>query len=171
MNRFCVYAHFKLTDPTRAFYIGKGTLVRAHSKHGRSNWWNSVTKKYGYIVEILSDNLIESEAFMLERDMIDLYRKMGHPLVNLTDGGEGNSGWKHTEEWKQQNGCRNKGKKYTEETRKKMSEWQIGRRMSIKAKENMRNAQLGRRMSNEYKIQQSDRMKLWWKNRKENINV
>lgn len=76
------------------------------------------------IMEIIewTDNWQEREKYWINR-----YKEI-YKLTNLCEGGVGNSGYKHTEEWKKQNAIRMKGKnppprKFTEEQRKKVATW------------------------------------------------
>lgn len=96
MNKFYVYAHSK-TDHGDVFYIGKGCGRRARNQNGRSILWNRVVSKHGLTVTILHDQLSEADAFRLECAEIEARR----PLCNFTDGGEGISGYTHTNETKE----------------------------------------------------------------------
>jgi hypothetical protein len=108
---FCTYAHY--TPQGRLFYIGKGSEKRAHSKAGRNNYWQKVVAKYGIPdVQILSSWDTESEALSHERLLISCFRDLGHRLCNLSDGGEGTSGLKHSEEFKQRISTLHKGNKW-----------------------------------------------------------
>ena len=96
---FYVYLHKKKTNG-EVFYVGKGKNWRATNKTQRNKFWKRVVKKYGLVVEIVEKDIQEWYAHELEKDLIALYgrRDQGSgPLVNLTDGGEGSSGYKHTE--------------------------------------------------------------------------
>ncbi len=102
---YYVYRHIR-TDKNEPFYIGKGTVDtdargektqywRAYDKSGRTDFWKRVISKTSYEVEIL----FQSEDLKLildkESEFIKIYgrRDLGlGPLVNLTDGGEGNPG-------------------------------------------------------------------------------
>ena len=92
--KYYTYAHFRLDDG-KCFYIGKGKSSRAWVTKGRSQFWKNVVAKHGYLVQILATWESEEEAFEHEKFLIACFRDMGHPLVNLTDGGEGVSGFKH----------------------------------------------------------------------------
>jgi hypothetical protein len=92
---YYIYFHYT-ADTNELFYIGKGTGKRAYQKTRRNAWWKNKVAKHGFRAEIIQMNIIEQEALMLEQDMIALNRKMGKNLVNLTDGGEGVSGLKHS---------------------------------------------------------------------------
>lgn len=95
MNEFYVYVHRRASD-NLPFYVGKGKDKRAWSQSPRSAFWKNVKTKHGLIVEIVFDNLSEEEAFQCEKDTILEFRYFGYPLVNLTNGGEGASGFRHT---------------------------------------------------------------------------
>lgn len=126
-NRFYIYAHSTNAEPTidGIFYIGKGTGNRAKRKNHRGNYWKNFTNKinHQYYIHYIWSDLYEHEALFLEKLYIDILgRKIdGGMLVNLTDGGEGVSGYKHTEE-----------------TKRRLSEKSIGRKMPEQMVENMR---------------------------------
>lgn len=168
-NHF-VYRHLrgnKFQGPKTGtpFYIGKGIkpkrykshqleFCRAYSQHGRNNIWHSIVAKYGYEIEILVDDLTEREALDKEMELIKLYGRVNTGtgiLCNLTDGGEGNAGWKprpetcekiskaaigrknpHSEATKLAIGAGNKGRIVTQVTRDKMRKTQEGRKQSPK---------------------------------------
>jgi len=96
---FYVYQHQK-TDTNDIFYVGKGQRNRCKQTHGRNQYWHRVANKHGFVPQILIDGIDEEFAFFVEKEVIDLYRRRGIDLVNATDGGEGSSGYKHTEEHK-----------------------------------------------------------------------
>ena len=62
------------------FYVGKGSGRRAQSSTGRNSWWENITTKYGFDVEIVADNLSEMTAFNLEKDLISLFRKLKYNI-------------------------------------------------------------------------------------------
>lgn len=102
-SRFYIYAHIR-PDKNEVFYIGKGKGRRAYDgKTGRNRYWKNIVKKNNglFTVQILAENLIESLAFELEKELIKQFRERGVKLCNITDGGEGSSGYKHHEEHKQ----------------------------------------------------------------------
>lgn len=112
-NRY-VYRHCYKTGPKSGnpFYIGRGThhpgdaasnetfYNRAYSYGGRTNWWARIVKKYGVEVEIVMDNLTFDEAVGKEIEFIALYGLMldGGMLCNMSTGGTGMFGYKHTPE-------------------------------------------------------------------------
>jgi hypothetical protein len=100
MNRFYVYGYTRNTlsengDVGSFYYIGKGTGRRAYEEHAIHP-----PKDRSRIV-ILSNDLSESDAFQLEKDLIRQYGRIDLGtgcLHNLTDGGEGWSGLVRTPE-------------------------------------------------------------------------
>lgn len=99
MNNFYVYVHRRLSD-NKPFYVGKGKGNRAFSSFGRNSYWKNTKEKHGLSVEIVFDNLTEDESFQCEKDTILEFKYFGYPLTNLTDGGEGTTGYKVTEKAK-----------------------------------------------------------------------
>ena len=141
MKTHYTYAHVK-PDGT-IFYIGKGIGRRAYSKN-RNDYWKRIVAKYGYKVEILAHWNTEAEALSHEKLLISCIKDMGIELCNLTDGGEGTIGYKHTQEHKNKLkgnfygesawGLTFKGKKHSEESRAKMSYVRIGNKNKLGAK-------------------------------------
>ena len=132
---FYIYQHRK-ADTNEIFYVGKGKGTRLNQSKGRNQYWHRVVAKHGFVAEYIAQNLDEELAFLAEMEAIDIYRRRGIKLVNVTDGGEGASGYKHTAKHKanlkgNKNGATSwgmtfKNKKHTEESRQKMSYSRIG---------------------------------------------
>lgn len=96
-QQFYTYLHTK-PDGT-IFYIGKGQAKRAYDLVKRNIHWLRVVNKHGKPnVEILAYWDTEQEALDHEVLLISCFRDMGYVLANLTDGGEGSSGFKHSQE-------------------------------------------------------------------------
>ena len=96
--RFYVYAY--LREDETPYYIGKGQGNRAYVKH--KNYSNPPSDLSRII--FLETNLSEEDAFLLERQYIAKFGRKDNGtgiLRNMTDGGEGMSGFKHTEETKE----------------------------------------------------------------------
>jgi hypothetical protein len=95
---FYTYAHYK--PDNSVFYIGKGQRNRAFDKTSRSKKWKAVVAQEGdHKVEILARWPTEQEAFEHEIFLIDCFKQMGASLVNVSKGGYGASGYRHTEEY------------------------------------------------------------------------
>ena len=129
--RFYLYRHVRL-DTNEVFYVGIGTK-RKHVKYFKSykyeyyrayrislkkSFWNNIVNKTKYEIEILLESDDYDFIKQKEIEFIKLYgrRNLGlGPLVNLTDGGEGTSGYIMTEEqinkgqksWKRKEGIEN----------------------------------------------------------------
>ena len=89
---FYVYLHRRMTDGL-VMHVGKGCKRRAWSLSGRNSFWKRVASKHGAFVEMIKDGMSEPCALVFERIQIAKYRSMGQPLTNLTDGGQGISGY------------------------------------------------------------------------------
>ena len=138
---FCTYAHY--TPQGRLFYIGKGSSeLRAYYMQGRNNYWHKVVNKYGKPeVQILAHWDTEEEAFSHEKLLISCFRDLGHTLTNLTDGGDGTSGYKQTQEHKDKLSLARTGKPiHSEEFKQKIrdihtgNKWRLGIPSSTKQK-------------------------------------
>lgn len=162
MKKFYVY-QLRLENCDSPFYIGKGTGSRASSHlttssmKGRSHKNNVIRKALAngvaVLVEILHDGLTDREALEKEVELIAKFgRKInGGCLTNATDGGDGASGYKHTEEAKrkiaesktgnQNNGSGMRGKAHNPETRAKMSRVRTGKVQSDVHKTSIKHGQ------------------------------
>lgn len=94
---FYTYIH-RRGDDGKVFYVGKGKGARANSAKNRNPHWQNIVKKHGGHVEIVAQWPVEADAFDHEALLVACFRDMGHPLCNMTDGGDGISGFKHTAE-------------------------------------------------------------------------
>lgn len=122
--------YFGKTDDIRARWnqhnsdsnLGKKPyrLYRSMNKYGACN----------FTVEVFEKHETELEALDAEVFWIAYYRSIGAVLLNMTKGGEGISGFKHSEESKarmSQNSAKHfLGKHHTEETKAVMSELKTG---------------------------------------------
>lgn len=137
-SKFYVYAYLRL-DGT-PYYIGKGKDKRAWQKR-KDERINKPTDKDRII--IVERNLTEIGALAIERRLIRWYGRkcVGTGILqNITEGGDGISGYKHTEETKKKLSVVHTGKKipknigrvpwnkgktgiqsHTEDTKKRMS--------------------------------------------------
>lgn len=125
-NKYCVYEHWR-TDTNSPFYIGKGTLARAKEFYRENEIHRRIVRKmrktgFSVVMKIVLDGLSEETAFRLEKIRIAYWREVGVKLANFTDGGEGFSGGRHTEEAKKRIASGAKGRKLSAETLSAMSD-------------------------------------------------
>ena len=95
---YYVYEHYRPGD-TEPFGVGKGHGYRAYVKLGRNPWWTNIINKNGFEVRFVAKNLSELDALWLENICIKGWGRadLGEgPLVNMSDGGEGNNGYRMT---------------------------------------------------------------------------
>jgi group I intron endonuclease len=152
MGDYTVYRHIA---PNGKMYVGvtmRDPAVRWQNGSGypHNEYFSNAINKYGwdnFEHIIIAKGLTEDEAKWLEVELIREWNSNNSSDgYNLSFGGEGSKGCKHTEEWKQQQSKRATGegnpfygKQHTEETRRKMSESQKGipKPKSEEAKRNM----------------------------------
>jgi group I intron endonuclease len=129
MKEYYTYAY--LREDGTPYYIGKGKDKRIDFSYNRRAKLPIKERRL-----FLKKNLTEEEAFKHERYMIAVFgrKDLGTGILrNLTDGGDGISGCKRSEELKEKMSKINIGKKASEKTRNKISESRKGR---FKGKEN-----------------------------------
>jgi len=130
-DNFYVYVHSRHSNG-EPFYVGKGRHARHRETCRRSRHWkNIVAKDGGFYLSLIARGLDEEFAFLLEGEMIDKYRRLGVKLANVTDGGDGVSGFRHTEEYKKGMAIRMTGYKPTPETLLKLSVASRGNKYSL----------------------------------------
>lgn len=111
MTQFYAYVH--LRPDLTPFYVGKGNGSRAWKLRSRNRWHRNVVEKYGaenIVVEVMLCNS-EREAFFREKQTISALTASGVILTNLTLGGEGFCGGKHSDELKARFAREYKGRK------------------------------------------------------------
>lgn len=96
---FYVYVHYAEYGYRKdtPFYVGKGCFKRCVNSSERNEKWKRIFKKYGLRVEVVHSEMPESDAFLLEMWLIAKFRHEGCDLANMTNGGDGASGYKFTE--------------------------------------------------------------------------
>jgi hypothetical protein len=164
LNRFYVYVYLDPRKPGRfvygdyefdyePFYVGKGfndRIVTHLFKCRLENDGNKLkTNKIKKIIRetgkepigiIYKEKLSEQDAFDLETKMIKtIGRKdlVDGVLTNLTNGGDGSFGYKHTYESKQKISQAGVGRTQSEETKMKISKGNNGRKRSKKIKKKL----------------------------------
>lgn len=139
-NIYYVYAYLR-NENNLPYYIGKGKGNRMYHKHHNKL---PVPKDKSKII-ILIDNLSEEDALTIESIFIFLLGRKCEGngiLYNISLGGEGSSGMKHSEE-----------------SRKKMSKTRTGKKRkphSEETKEKIRQANTGRKMKPEILVKMSE---------------
>lgn len=126
MNYY-VYAYLR-KDGT-PYYIGKGKGNRAWANHFRGNGAQLRPNDLDRII-IVERNLTEIGSMALERRLIRWYgRKDNHTgiLRNLTDGGDGVSGFTHSLDTRKKLQKASTGRVHTSTTRAKMSASRMGK--------------------------------------------
>lgn len=142
-----LYRHIRL-DKNEPFYIGIGSddkYQRANSKTHRNNHWLSILDKTDYRVEILIDDISYDYAKEKEIEFIDIYKRKedNGTLCNITKGGDGVLGLKHTEEARRKMGEPNKGKVISEWHRKRLSDLHKGKTIPLETRLKMSQKALG----------------------------
>ena len=158
---FYVYALFRPNG--HICYIGKGSKRRwrSHDCHKATSRYPKanphlariIVKAGGEIPKVkLRENLTEKEAFALERTLIRAIgrEKFGGPLVNLTEGGEGASGFVLSPEHRAKILASQLGRKATPEQRARMSAAHKGQKLSPEHIEKIASKKRGRKLSPEH---------------------
>lgn len=155
-NKFYVYVHRRETDGS-VFYVGKGMGRRAWSFLKRNPYWKSIAKKHGLIVQIIAKDINEICSFSLEKALIKFHGRQN--LSNMTDGGEGISGFRHSEKTKA--GLRGpkpnqkqwlRGKEVPDYLKIKFRDAKLGKKQSPDHAEKSRKNKLGVRVSDTSKM-------------------
>jgi hypothetical protein len=172
---FYTYIHFK-ADTNEPFYIGKGQGRRHLIKSKRNNHWNNVVRKHGFKSEILCKWENEHDALEHEKLLIQCFKDMGIPLVNMTDGGEGTSGWSPSDAWREKKSASQKSKfvnpMFDEQSRKKSAQTRTGMLLSSSHKARISQSLIGNKsrtgMLNtaESNAKRSETMKAFWASKK-----
>jgi hypothetical protein len=88
-NNYYVYLHRRSSDD-KVFYVGKGKDDRCISIYNRNKKWVHTAKKHGFYYEIVFENLSETEAYDIEKDVIlEMRYHVGDVLCNIASGGRG----------------------------------------------------------------------------------
>src|SRR5574337_1712749 len=156
------YCYLHLRPDGTCFHVGKGLFKRCFEfRANRNPFYRNIVRKYGMDNIIVSTITCDSEreALDLEIAMIAEFKKQGVILTNMTDGGEGVSGFKHSEEHRRSlrkrmvGNAYAKGRVLTEEHKRKIGLASKGRtvKFSEEARQNMSIAQKARVLSEDAK--------------------
>lgn len=178
-----IYYAYLLKRPNGIpFYVGKGKGRRCymhlkswHLKKDENRLKVNVIEQIRRdgeepVVEILEKNLAEADAFRIEMEQIKLYGRVenGGILVNMTDGGEGQSGFHLKESTKKKLSDRNRregnpffGKTHTAATLRKIGDTNRGKTLDSNWRQKLSLSQKGRPKSEETKL----KMRLSWNGR------
>lgn len=158
---------------SEAIYVGKSVDPHRRWKghqyaalHKNMNWYfHHAIRKYGaesFRLDIINEFEIEADSFAAERTLIIELRESGHELYNMTSGGKGPLGYRHSADALRRIGEASTKSKLgkpghipNEETRQRMSDAQKKLRESVpnpmqgkthsdESKEKMRISHLGR---------------------------
>lgn len=156
MPEFYVYVH-RRADTGTVFYVGKGKGRRAWVTQHRNPWWRAVVAKAGaYEIDKVVEHVDEELAHLAEIELIAKLRSSGVRLCNLTDGGEGMTGYVRSAESIEQGASQRRGKPNpaasaylrgrpkSAEHRAAISRAREGARVSDEARARMSNARRGR---------------------------
>ena len=161
-EKFYVYAWY-IKSTNKVFHVGKGMGRRCYETHySRNKYFKNIINKYSDDVDviILINNLSETDAFEIEKIMINYYKSIGQAKTNFHVGGRGGytgnyddpeRSRKLSEAAKGKIGNKNGmyGRTHTEEARKKISEANIGKKLSPEHIQKLKEANTGRKKSSE----------------------
>lgn len=147
-GKFYIYEHVRRSDG-RVFYVGKGSRYRLRVTQNRNPHWVAVANKHGWEARVAFRTDDEDLAFLAEEELIRKRRNYGSPLTNMTDGGEGTSGYVFDKSVAKRRAARRvgtpnvgasialTGRAKTKEHRRNLSLAHMGKRMSKEARKNM----------------------------------
>lgn len=147
---FYVYEHIR-PDTGMVFYVGKGSGYRLNSRSDRNRHWKFIVNKAsGFSSRIIFKSNDEELVLLVEQERIDQLRKLNIKLCNITDGGEGISGLKHSQKSKEkmrEAALSREHKPHTEESKQKIRLANTGVVFTEERKEKIRQKAIGRKMS------------------------
>jgi hypothetical protein len=166
VNDFYVYIIYRPNGQPCYVGKGRGRRIRRDDKRKTNQHLNNIMLQSIDPLhrEKIEDGLTESEAFALEIRLIkEIGREPHWPLVNMTDGGEGPSGYRVTADTRSKISAASTGKIKTREhlraigialknsnaakdQRRKIQDAKIGKRRSREVVERIRRALSGKKM-------------------------
>ena len=159
---FYTYEHTR-NDTGAVFYVGKGRGRRAEATYNRNIYWKRIVAKAGgFSVRMVAEHVDEDFAFLVEMERIDQLRRLGVGLCNMTDGGEGTSGFFPSEETRKRMSAARSGERHpqfgkpkSEETKRKLRLASTGKTLSAESRAKISAAILGRKESVETRMKKS----------------
>ena len=156
---YYVYAY--LREDNTPYYIGKGKGSRAYANHPRKNGSNMLPKDINKI-KILHENLSEDEPITIEQQLIQSYgrKDLGTGiLLNMTDGGDGLSGWIRPQTAIDSHRSKLKGKPRPKEVVTKIALSNTGKKRSAETKQKLSESHKGKKQSEETKRKRAEKLK------------
>ena len=128
---FYAYVHARpgTTGAEGLFYVGKGKGARYKDFSHRNPHHKNIVAKHG-ASNILTGRMEcsdEATAMQLEQGLIKCLRRSGISLANVTAGGEGLTGHRHSDETKAKMRAARLGKPRSAETKQKLREANLGK--------------------------------------------
>jgi len=152
MDEFYTYIYY---DPLRnniPMYVGKGKhnrawehLFREKTNKRLRNRLKTLKKHNTMPVIGIYAGLDEELSLLIEQELIARFgrKDLGKgSLYNLSDGGEGPSGYVFTAEAREKISLTHKGKKVSDETRRKMREAKLGKKFTEQHRKNLSQAHM-----------------------------
>lgn len=123
-RQFYVYVHRRKSD-NRIFYVGKGMGERLTKYDNRNIHWRRIVAKHGFTAHKVSGDMPEHCALSFERAMIAAIGRKS--LCNMTNGGDGISGYRFSDEQRKAIGEAGKAS-WTPERREAARQRRLGKR-------------------------------------------
>ena len=141
----CVYILHLVSSPEDIRYVGiskSNTSNKRLSSHRQAERLGRKTPLYSWMRKHSSDvrsttvisNISWEDACAKEVELIAKYRASSYRLLNLTDGGDGPSGYTHTAEAKRKISEASKSRKHSDESRKRIAEANTGKIHSLETR-------------------------------------
>lgn len=158
MRKWCVYLH---TIPSNKVYVGitsQNPIKRWNGGLGynRQMYFYRAILKYGWDNikhEIIISGVSEEKAKYLEKYYISLYQSNNPNFgYNLTTGGDGTSGFHHSQESRNSMSIKHTGRKVPKDVVEKIASKNRGRRRTEETKKKMSEAKLNQSLDTRQKI-------------------
>ena len=136
------YSYLWLREDGTPYYAGKGSGRRAYHSDG-----HNVHRPKNRSRILVFPMINEAEAFESEIALIELFGRLDNGtgcLRNITDGGDGISGFRHSEEFAKRQAAIRTGRKHSDATKQKMRESQLGKHHSDVTKQKLREIKTGK---------------------------